>query len=186
VDPAAVAGIYRDLETEVAAAMARQGAPSAAVGVARWVEMRYRRQMHVLRVPVPGGTLDGAAVDRIAADFEALYARLYGASAAYREAGMEMITYGVDATAKTHQPELPSLPPAGPDPSAARAGMRRVCWDAARGPEETPIYRGETLRPGNTWHGPAIAEYRGTTLVVPAGWRAELDRYRNVHLTRES
>ncbi len=184
VDPAAVAGIYRDLETEVAAAMARQGAPSAAVGVARWVEMRYRRQMHVLRVPVPGGTLDGAAVDRIAADFEALYARLYGASAAYREAGMEMITYGVDATAKTHQPELPSLPPAGPDPSAARAGMRRVCWDAARGPEETPIYRGETLRPGNTWHGPAIAEYRGTTWVVPAGWGAELDRYRNVHLTK--
>jgi len=119
-----------------------------------------------------------------AAALEALYARLYGPSAAYREAGMEMITYGVDATAKTQQPELPSMPLAGSDASPALAGSRRVCWVAARGPEGTPIYRGEALRPGNVFRGPAIAEYRGTTLVVPASWRAELDRYRNVHLSR--
>lgn len=185
VDPAAVAEIYGGLEGEVGAAMARQGIPGASVGLERWVEMRYRRQMHVIRVAVPGGVLDGAALNRIAADFEALYARLYGAGAAYREAGMEMITYGVDAVAKTHQPDLPSLPPAGADPGMARIGSRRVCWDAARGPEETPIYRGEALRPGNVVHGHAIAEYHGTTLVISPGWRAVVDRYRNVHLTRE-
>lgn len=183
-DPAAVAGIYRGLEAEVAAALGRQGVPPTAVSLERWVEMRYRRQMHVIRVPAPAGDLDGPALDRVAADFEALYARLYGASAAYREAGMEMITYGVDAAAKTHQPELPSLPPAGPDPSPARVGSRRIRWARGRGPEETPVYRGEDLRPGNVLHGPAIAEYRGTTLVVPAGWRADVDRYRNAHLTR--
>jgi N-methylhydantoinase A len=183
-DPAAVAEVYGGLEAEVAAAMGRQGIPPTAVSFTRWVEMRYRRQMHVIRVPVPAGALDGAAVERVAAGFEALYARLYGASAAYREAGMEMITYGVEAAAKTHQPELPAPPPAGPDPMTARVGSRRVCWDARRGPEETPVYRGEDLRPGHAFRGPAIGEYRGTTLVVPAGWAAELDRYRNVHLTR--
>ena len=185
-DPSAVAEVYRGLEAEVGAALGRQGVPPTAMSLERWVEMRYRRQMHVIRVPVPPGDIDGTALDLVAADFEGLYARLYGASAAYREAGMEMITYGVDAAAKTHQPELPSLPPAGPDPSAAGKGIRLVVWDVRRGPEATPIYRGESLRPGNILPGPAIAEYAGTTLVLPAGWRAEVDRYRNVHLSRQA
>src|SRR5574341_451174 len=117
---------------------------------------------------------------------EARYARLYGASANYSEAGVEIVTFGVDALAKTPQPELTPLPHDGPGSDHAIKGQRAVCWSRAAGPVVTRLLDGGRLRPGNRFRGPVIVEYAGTTLVVPAGWAAEVDAYRNVHLTRSA
>lgn len=185
-DPDHAARAWGRVEADVLAALARQGvAPGQAV-LERWAEMRYRRQMHVVRVPAPAGEIDKAVLERVAEAFEARYAQLYGAAATYREAGIEIVTFGVDAVARTAQPELASLPPGGPDARHARRGERSVCWSRRDGRIPTPILDGEGLRPGNRFGGPTIVEYPGTTLVVPRGWAAEVDRYRNVHLARSA
>ena len=130
--------------------------------------------------------MDRRALEALAGSFESLYARLYGSAAAYREAGIECVTFGVDATAKTVQPDLARLPVDGPDPSPARKGARPVFWSRAAGFSETPLYDGERLRPGNRLAGHAVVEYPGTTLLILPGWTGELDPYLNVHLTREA
>lgn len=183
-DPGRLARAFERIEEETLAALGRQGIQPTQVVLERWVEMRYRRQMHVVRVPAPPGELGGGAPQRLMVDFESRYAQFYGASANYREAGMEVVTFGVDAVAKTPQPELTPLPLGGQAPSHADKGIRAVCWDLTVGPVPTPVLDGEQLRPGNRFAGPLIAEYFGTTLVLPAGWSGQIDPYRNVHLTR--
>src|SRR5581483_8797837 len=171
-DPRRAAAAFARLESEVTVALGRQGVVPGQIALERWVEMRYRRQMHVVRVPVPGGELDGDGLARVAAAFEARYARLYGATATYREAGVEVVTFGVDAVAKTPQPELAPLPPDGEGREPPGKGRRPVCWSRAAGPSATRLLDGERLRPGHRFAGPVIVEYPGTTLVAPAGWRA--------------
>lgn len=185
-EPRPVQEIFERLEALSLGMLARQGIPAAQVTLARWAAMRYRRQMHVIRVPAPGGPVDRRALEALAGSFESLYARLYGSAAAYREAGIECVTFGVDATAKTVQPDLARLPMDGPDPSPARKGARPVFWSRAAGFSESPLYDGERLRPGNRLAGPAVVEYPGTTLLILPGWTGELDPYLNVHLTREA
>lgn len=182
-EPRPVQEIFERLEALSLGMLARQGIPAAQVTLARWAAMRYRRQMHVIRVPAPGGPVDRRALEALAGSFESLYARLYGEAAAYREAGIECVTFGVDATAKTVQPELARLPLAGADASHARKGARPVFWSRAAGFSESPLYDGDRLGPGNRLAGPAVVEYPGTTLLVLAGWTAEVDPYRNVHLS---
>ncbi len=185
-EPRPVQEIFERLEAESLGMLARQGILAAQVTLARWAAMRYRRQMHVIRVPAPGGPVDRRALEALAGSFESLYARLYGSAAAYREAGIECVTFGVDATAKTVQPDLARLPMDGPDPSPARKGARPVFWSRAAGFSESPLYDGERLRPGNRLAGPAVVEYPGTTLLILPGWTGELDPYLNVHLSREA
>lgn len=183
-DPARAAQAFIALETDVLAALGRQGVLPSQVALERWAEMRYRRQFHVVRVAVPSGEIDAAALGRVAQTFEATYARLYGASATYREAGIEIVTFGVDAVAKTAQPELMPLALDGPSSQHAVKGGRDVYWSRSAGLAPTVILDGERLHPANRFDGPVIVEYPGTTLVVPAGWTAAVDRYRNVHLTQ--
>lgn len=183
-DPAHAGRAFARVEEEALAALGRQAILPSQVVLERWAEMRYRRQMHVVRVPVRPGEPGAEAMRRIADDFEARYARLYGASANYREAGIEIVTFGVEAVAKTAQPEIAPLALEGPDSAHAVKGERPVTWDAAAGPRPTPVLDGDRLRPGNGFAGPAVIEYVGTTLVVPAGWRGEIDAYRSARLER--
>lgn len=185
-EPGPVQQIFVRLEGESLSMLGRQGITATQVTLARWTEMRYRRQMHVIRVPVPGGPVDQRALERLGESFEALYARLYGDAAAYREAGIECLTFGVDVTAKTVQPELARLPLAGPDASHVLKGARDVFLSQAARFGKMPLYDGERLRPGNRLRGPAVVEYPGTTLLVLPRWMAEVDPYRNMYLTRES
>ncbi len=183
-DPAPVAAAFARIEADAVAMLGRQGIAPTQVRLERWAEMRYRRQMHVVRVTAPAGEVTAEILRRLADEFEARYARLYGASANYREAGIELVTFGVDAVAKTPQPELTPLALESPDSGHARKGERAVCWSRAAGSAPSLVLDGERLRPGNRFAGAAIVEYVGTTLVVPPGWAAEVDAYRNVHLTR--
>jgi N-methylhydantoinase A len=48
---------------------------------------------------------------------------------------------------------------------------------------ESPVYEQELLGLGATVAGPAIIESRLTTIVVPPGYRASVDDYRNVVIT---
>jgi N-methylhydantoinase A len=183
-DPVHAAGAFARLEADAMATMGRQGIEPSQVAVERWAEMRYRRQMHVVRVPGASGEVTRDTLARLCVDFEVRYAGLYGASANYREAGVEVVTFGVDAVAKTAQPELTPLAIEGPDGAHAIKGERPVRWSGGAGSTATAVLDGERLRPGNRFHGPAVVEYVGTTLAVPRGWSAEVDPWRNVHLAR--
>jgi len=173
---------FERLEQEVAARLARQGIAFTSTESARELDIRYALQLNEVTTPVPSGALDDEAVAEVGATFEALYARLYGAGSGFREAGMQFITYRVRGVGRLpFAPVIPDSAPAGrPDATEALKARRPVCLDLDTGFVDTPIYDYARLGAGHVLTGPAVVEVPTTTVVVPPGTEAELDRVGNL------
>jgi N-methylhydantoinase A len=70
-----------------------------------------------------------------------------------------------------------------PKAAAKVAKTRRA--NLGEGYQETNIYRGADLKPGNEVMGPAIIEETFTTIVVYPGWKAHLDDAGDYELTKK-
>ena len=76
--PASVAlfnSIFRELEAEAA-----RGAVASAgeLELERFVDLKFRRQVHSVRIAVPAGELRSEEIERLMASFEEAYERIYG------------------------------------------------------------------------------------------------------------
>ena len=70
-----------------------------------------------------------------------------------------------------------------PIPVSART--RPACFDPSYGFVDTAIYRRDELAPGDRIAGPAVVEEYGATVPLLPGFRAEVDRFGNLIVTRE-
>ena len=173
--------IYGALEAQAVAELEANGVAPENITTAREIEMRYRGQVHEVRVPVPDGPLDGERLDATMDEFRRRYNRRYGSGAA-AAAAVEARTFVVRGVGRQPKPELhpQALGPA--DPSAAQVSERPVWFRPLGGFVPTPIYRRELLRPGNRVPGHAIIEAVDTTMVIHPGQRAEVDAWGNILL----
>lgn len=179
----AIGAAYAAMEEEARALLTRQGVAGPRIRLHRWADMRYARQLHDVRVPVPAGPVDAAFADAVRQAFTERYAALYGASAVLEKLPIRLLRLGVEAVGLIDKPALPVAEPAGPDPSAAEEPGRSVYWPEAGGRLPTRIYDGLRLRPGNALGGPVIIELPGTTIALPPGDRATIDRLGNTVIT---
>jgi N-methylhydantoinase A len=62
---------------------------------------------------------------------------------------------------------------------------RPACFDPAHGFVDTAIYHRDDLSPGDVVAGPAVVEEYGATVPLLPGFRAEVDRFGNLIVTRE-
>ncbi len=178
VAPDRLETIYKTMEVEGNARLRAADVPTGRRRFERWVEARYRRQVHNVRVPVQGH-LDAAGVAAMAAAFEAEYERLFGRGAGLREAGIELVNFGVDAIG-----EVPRVPDArGASTGVAMPRSTRLTYcPVRRDMVRTPVFDGPRLPGGANIAGPAIIEHPGTTIVVLTGQRAEIDAFRHTHI----
>ncbi|GAB4347151.1 MAG: hypothetical protein Kow0026_00090 [Oricola sp.] len=72
----------------------------------------------------------------------------------------------------------------GSDVGVARTGTRNAVVGTANAPEPVPVFDLARLEPGHVLAGPAILESRQTTVWVAPGWRARIDRYQNLMMSR--
>jgi N-methylhydantoinase A len=147
----------------------------------RQMDLRFRRQTHELRVPVPNAALSAADLDALVDQFEAEYERLFGRGTGYRRAGIEVSTFRVRCTQRLPKPALRALPLDGADASHAQQGTRDVYFRGGFTP--TAIYAGEALRPGNVVAGPAVIEGGATTVPVHPGQSVRVDEHLNLIMT---
>ncbi|HMN84072.1 MAG TPA: hydantoinase/oxoprolinase family protein [Burkholderiaceae bacterium] len=177
-DPTRIEQIFADMEARGRRALAEADVPAGAQTLHRWVEARYRRQVHQLRVPVPA-RVDVAALKTIAEAFEHEYERLFGAGSGLSDAGVELINYGVDAVGAIDKPRWEAAEPGtAPPPTAMRAAYCPIRGTMI----DTPVHDGPRLPPGTTITGPAIIEHPGTTIVVLTGQTARIDDWRHTHI----
>ena len=171
------------LRDKIRADARRDGVDPDEVRFTRNLRMQYFGMLDDLEVAV--GDLSGDAdadVERIMRDFDALYEKIFARAAKSPESGYfvtKAIGIGTYATDKPVIPEF-ALGPHTPS-SSAEKGARRVFeghWHEAR------LYEMEELVPGNVVDGPSVIEAPATTLFLPSGWRAALDRFRVFELTR--
>jgi N-methylhydantoinase A len=134
-------------------------------------ELRYRGQAFELGIPGPPRPEPSELVERFAAEHE----RRYG----YRDpdADVELVNVRLALI----------VPAAAPQPQAAPAGrversQRRARFGGAWA--EAQVLRGEP-EAGTTAEGPCVFELPEATLVLPSGWRSEVDEWGTICAERE-
>ncbi len=122
------------------------------------LDMRYHGQAYELSIPLD---LDARIFDP--EWFHSLHERTYGF--ALRDRPLEVVNVRLQAVRLTHKPVIL------PEP---------VNEQTLTGRE----FERETLNPGTTFDGEALVYQLDSTLYIKAGWRAQVDAYRNLILTR--
>ncbi|MFD0687008.1 hydantoinase/oxoprolinase family protein [Actinomadura fibrosa] len=181
LDPTLLGEVFGELEREAAEALQREG-----FGEGRYVrsaDLRYHGQAFEVRVPAPTGPPDEAFRAEVVRRFHDAHEALYGYC--HRDGGgqhpVEWVNLRVSGIGPITRPRLRERPPGDGDPSRARTGTRRVYFDAW---EDATVYRRERLAPGDVVDGPAVIEEFGSTLPLHPGFRARLDGYGNLVVTR--
>jgi N-methylhydantoinase A len=145
----------------------------------READIRYTMQMAEVSTPVPVGPVAAEHVEQVGRDFENRYESLYGKGSGFPDAGLQLITYRVRAVGTLQiQPELPEHAAiAGPP---VPSGERPVFLDVRIGRQPATIYDYRSLGAGHEITGPAVVEAPTTTVALPPGTRARVDRLGNL------
>jgi N-methylhydantoinase A len=192
LDPATVAATLAALEARAARSLDAEGFARPAHRFQRSADLRYFGQAFEVRVPVPDGPVDHALLDAAVAAFHDAHHRLYGYS--FRDdptQQVEWVNLRITGIGPIRRPSLRPLggeqaggrPPAGGH-AATRSTTRPACFDPARGFVDTAIYRRGDLGPGDLVDGPAVVEEYGATVPLHPGFRARVDRFGNLVVTR--
>jgi N-methylhydantoinase A len=103
---------------------------------------------------------------------------------------------GREVNPAVHSPATPGTGGSTPHPLAPGPGgpvvrtpapvaTRLACFDPAHGFVDTAVYRRDDLSPGDVVAGPAVIEEYGATVPLLPGFRAEVDRFGNLVVTRQ-
>ena len=166
---------FRAMESQGRAEMAEEGFPEKELRLRRWLDVRYRGQSFELPVEWPKD--EGAALESIAGAFHAVHEHRFG----YKDeaAPVEVVNVRLSVVAPTARPPLAQEKPAHGE---APWTEERPIWFEG-GPRTTRLYDREALRSGHRFQGPGLVFQMDATTVVPPGWLAEVDPYRNLVLT---
>ncbi|WP_437784321.1 hydantoinase/oxoprolinase family protein [Sorangium sp. So ce1097] len=163
----ALAAILREIEPEIVAHVGRGGLDPGRISTRRFAELRYVGQEHTVKVPLPEGPLDRAALDQLIERFHALHEQRY----TFRlPNAVEIVSLHVAAVGAVDRPRPARLERSPPDPAPARKGHRTVDFDDL-GTLESAVYERDRLRPGMRVEGPAIVEEPAASTVLLPGDR---------------
>ncbi|MBI2918553.1 MAG: hydantoinase/oxoprolinase family protein [Chloroflexi bacterium] len=180
-DAAAIVTLFGELEGRVLAQFQSEGWPREQVKLTRYLNMKYRLQVHELAIPV--GDLGNPDMSGLAQDFEGRYEQVYGTGTGYRQVGIEVVKLRVDGMASPPSPPLAEAAHRPqPDPSPALKGTREAYFPSLGRFVPVKTYDGGRLRYGNVLEGPCIVERMGDTIVLPPGVRGYVDEYGTVRL----
>jgi N-methylhydantoinase A len=179
LEPARLQAMYAEMAAQ-ATAVVRDAAVGGAA-IVRSVDARYIGQGYELTVPVPGGALDTAALARVRAAFDEIYAARYGY--AQPAEPVEVVTWKLSAIGGT--PRVALAKAATAPAAGALKGRRRAYFPETGGWIDCPIYDRYQLAAGLQLAGPAIVEERESTSVLPPGATAAVDEYTNLIATVE-
>src|SRR6266536_3528154 len=177
--PEALEGAFAALERRGAAMLERAGVAPERRRFERSVDARYPRQSHELAVPVAARPIDPAALAQIAADFHAHHLHTYGHD--NRSEAVQIVSVRVAAIGATASLAIRD--------SVARSGTdavksKRQVWFRETGVIDATIYDRKRMAARLQVTGPAVIESLESTILVPPGWRAEMNEDGFVVLTQ--
>jgi N-methylhydantoinase A len=174
---------FDELERSLVAELSEQRLPTDRLVLRRFVDLQLSGQVHAVHVPIDASDLDAAdGGESVIRRFVELYDAKYGAGTAYRQAGVEAMTFTVEATASLPIPSPDWLPSEGADAGHARKGKRPVYVGDTGSYESVVVYDADRLRPGNVLAGPAVIEAEDTTVLVHPGQQLWVDGLLNLRI----
>ena len=185
VTPEHAEGIFRELEGKARDELKAEGMAEAAARFARELDLRYTGQGYELRTPLDGlftDHLTAQSIEAARARFDERHAQIHGHAA--KERPVEVVSYRLRVRVTVPKYE-PRAQPAPAKPAAAVPKGKRRVHVGAKDSIEATLYERDGLDIGVTIAGPAIVEQFDATTVIPQGWTARVDDYRNLILERE-
>ena len=161
--------LIHDMEREGRAALQAAGVAAADIRISFGADLRYFGQQNEVSIEIatdPRADHDPAPIH---AEFERAYFAQYGFNP--NHVAVEVVNWRLTA----HGPDVERSVPANTasTPGAPRGSREVTLWASARA---VPVYERRTLATGQSLDGPALIEERETTIVIPPGWRAVVDR----------
>lgn len=170
---------YEELEDQATVQLDSESVAPERRKLQRLADARYEGQGYEIRFDVPEGDIDAEWLAEAEARFHAAHEEEYGHRFAHSP--VELINIRVEATAQMN--ELPAVvPSASGSLDDALVVTRDVIFDVTGKPTTlaTPFYNREKLTVGQTFEGPAVIEQYDATVVVPPGFRGEIDHVGNI------
>jgi N-methylhydantoinase A len=177
VDPGVLETMAGKLRAEVTDDLIADGVAERDRTVQFEVDLRFKRQVSELAVPLPDRHIDERALERMVETFRREYAKRYGHGAIVLGAPTEIVTLraiGIGRTVRASLDTVERAPAAG-EASPPRAGSRMVQLGRTGEARRVPVFDGGTLRPGHRLKGPALIDSSDTTLWIPARASAHVD-----------
>jgi N-methylhydantoinase A len=168
--------LFADMAEEGVAALEQAGCAHARLRFG--ADLRYLGQQNELTIVFERDPREGRDVAMIRRAFETAYLAQYGVNPSH--VPLEIVSWRLTAKG-------PDIDAGGPAPAAASPGAPKSHRHVALWPEaaEVPVYERADLAHGQRLAGPAIIEERETTIVLPRGWRAEVNAFGCIVARRE-
>ena len=179
LDLAALAGEQRALERELLAWVDAHRIAVERTTFRHGADMRYVGQSYEIEVRADPAWLAGPERSRLLEAFHRAHERVFGHADPH--APVEVVNLRVQL--RGVRPRVPLVEVAA-GTGAKAIGARRV-WLEGR-PAQAQVYERASLGRGDRVIGPAIVEQADTTVLVPAGDAATVDRFGNLLIRREA
>ena len=168
LDPARGDRLLAAMAARAEVDLAGEGFTREHMEVARFADLRYRKQISELMLPIPDGPVTPAVLSRLTEAFHAEHEHTYGY--AIRDERVELVAFKLRARGnRANATEVPWRSLA--DTRDVRRSDRSVYFGKAIGHVQTPVVGRADLSEKPT-AGPMVIEEYDSTLVVPPGWTA--------------
>ena len=183
IDPDPVNAILGPMAQHAQRQLSDEGFAPDKVDLAWIVEMRYGRQVHQVATPLRNGyPVTAQSLANLQTEFEQLYERRYGRGSSYRAAGIELVTYRLQARGMMNRLRMEPLGLGASDAAHAERGTRPIIIEETGAMRTVKVYDFERMNPGNVVRGPTVIHSPLTTVVVHSGQVARMDGLRNLVL----
>jgi N-methylhydantoinase A len=174
-DEAALEGKFTELEIEARERLLSEGISERDMVLERAISMRYAGQWRSLSIPFGRGA---GAIDAAVQHFQSDYQMHY----AYRDELVPVEVYQLNLTATGRLPPVEFQRYEIVSRNAQPISHRLVAFDETGALIDTSVYTRKQLRSGSWLIGPAVIEQLDTTILIPPGFRAEVDEWLNLHI----
>ena len=169
-DPSVLEAAFHAMEAEGSKMLERAGIKADRRRFDHSVDARYAGQSYELNVPVADGTIDTAAIGKIAEAFHVRHAQTYGHD--NRAEPVQFVSLRLAAIG-TIPPLTVRQQPANRGTSSAKP--RRDVWFRSTGMIAAEVHDRARMAEGTVVPGPAVIESLESTILVPPGWQARMD-----------
>ena len=173
---------FRRMRSDGRMALAREGVADEDTRFVKQADMRYVGQSYELTVPLGEEELDSDALDEILAQFHQEHERSYGFKAEDQPA--EFVALRLSAVGVIPKPRLRKVRRDGDALTNALKETRPVYFAETGGRVDCPIFDRYQLGSGDEITGPAIIEEVDSTAVIHPDYRAVVDEFGNLFLSK--
>jgi N-methylhydantoinase A len=170
----ALAHEYDRLESTARTWIAQEGDILGATNFEATADCRYEGQAFDLPVRLPDALRRAPDAAAITALFHEVHEKLY--SFRDPDSPVEITTQRLRVTGTIPPVTLPNLAPS--TTQGTPTGHRTLHLDD--GPHKAPVWRRDSLAPGQILQGPVIIEQEDTTTVIPPSWQVTVDSIGNL------